>query len=464
MQTYIRQLVHEVRKENARLEIMGSHGGTLRPDEVEEYPYLTLLSGPSAGVAAAISLGSGIGINNIITFDMGGTSTDVCLIRNGLPSFRNQAELSGIPVLGRMIDIHTVGAGGGSIARFDAGGALRVGPQSAGARPGPAAYGHGGPFTVSDAHFITGTLPGSNLLNGAFPVFTDRARAAAEALADQQPAQCHLEPMQIAEGVIQLANQIMAGAIRKISVERGYDPDDFTLCAFGGAGGLHACDLADSLGMKRVWFPPHPGLFSAIGMALCRRRRVWTHSILEDSNDQQFSGFEARIGDLWKQALAEADEAGIPLSAISLEGVLGMRYRGQAFELEIPYSKDFLEQFHENHQRRFGWSDPTKTVQLIYLHLVASGPEPEWREAFETSRSGQTANVEKPTRTMVFRRGMYTESDCIQREALCPGETRTGAIIIQEYSGTLWIPPGWKIISKPGNHLIAEKNASPREN
>lgn len=457
MRAYCQRLQEATAAQQGRLEIMGSHGGTLTPQEVFETPYLTLLSGPAAGVAAALRFGKGLGLDNLVTFDMGGTSTDVCLIRNGRPAFRNQADISGLPILGRMLDIHTVGAGGGSIARFDAGGAMQVGPQSAGAQPGPAAYGRGGPFTVSDAHFLTGTLPPHNLLGGAFPVDPSLSAAAAEALKNSQPAASRLSALELAEGTLMLANQTMIGAIRKISVERGFSPRAFTLCAFGGAGGLHACELAEALEMPRVWFPPHPGLFSALGMALCKRSRVWTHSLLEESRDGRFPKLEAQHAHFWEQARAEAIEAGIPAADVHMEGILGIRYRGQAYELEIPYSPRFIQEFHQTHQRRFGWSAPEQPIQLIYLHVIASGPDSTGEPS--TTPIEPPAPAPGPSRTNVFRHGRFLPTPCFDRDQLTADTPLHGPLIVREYSSTIWIPPAWTLIKTEANHLFAVEDS-----
>src|SRR6185436_6922305 len=243
--------------------VMQSNGGAVSPGAVRRLPVNTFFSGPAGGVIGTASLGGLLRLPNLVTFDMGGTSTDVCLIRDGEPAKKSERQMGGFPVRTRSIDIHTIGAGGGSIAWVDAGGLLKVGPQSAGAHPGPAAYGRGGTLpTVTDANVVLGRLNPRTLLGGRMAMHADRARHAIDALA----AQLHVDAVKAAAGVLEIINVNMMGAVRVISIEQGVDARDFTLVAFGGAGPLHAADVARSMEIRRVLVPPRPGLLSALGL------------------------------------------------------------------------------------------------------------------------------------------------------------------------------------------------------
>ncbi len=314
--------------------VMRSSGGVATLEEAAAHPALILLSGPAAGVVAAERIAALNSVENAIAFDMGGTSTDVCLIAGGRAGRSEGRDVAGFPVRVPMVDIHTVGAGGGSIVWRDAGGALRVGPRSAGAVPGPACYGHGGSEpTVTDANLLVGRLPRE--LPGGLALDPE---AAAAALGEIDPAEA-----------IEVVDAEMLRALRVVSVERGHDPRDFALVAFGGAGPLHACALADELGCSRVLVPAAAGVLSALGLVVGDERRDHVRSFVRPL----------------------ADAGGLPQ-----EGEASLRYRGQSFELSVPLGPELEDRFHRAHEERYGYADRHRPVELVAVRWADVVPGP----------------------------------------------------------------------------------------
>ena len=345
--------------------VMRSSGGVATPDEAADHPATILVSGPAAGVVGAARLAALAGIENAIAFDMGGTSTDVCLIAGGRAQRASERTVAGLPIRLPTVDLHTVGAGGGSLVWTDAGGALHVGPQSAGANPGPACYGRGGTQgTVTDANLLLGRLP-QQLAGG---VELDRA-AAERALAGIDPA-----------AVVDVVNAEMLRALRVVSVERGHDPADFALVAFGGAGPLHACELADELGIRTALVPEAAGVLSALGLVASEERRDAVRSYLVPLRD---------AGELPR------------------EGEADLRYAGQSFELTLPLQEDLAEAFHRAHEEQYGFAERDREVQLVAVRTadIRQGPELELPRGEETTVYGPT--------------------------------------VVELAGSTCWIPPGW---------------------
>jgi N-methylhydantoinase A len=350
--------------------VMRSSGGVATPDEAAEHPATILVSGPAAGVVGAARVAALAGIEDAIAFDMGGTSTDVCLISRGRAQRASERLVGGLPIRLPTVDLHTVGAGGGSLVWTDAGGALRVGPQSAGANPGPACYGRGGTQgTVTDANLLLGRLP-AELAGG---VELDRA-AAERALAGIDPA-----------AVIDVVNAEMLGALRVVSVERGHDPADFALVAFGGAGPLHACELADELGIRTVLVPGVAGVLSALGLVASEERRDAVRSYLVP--------------------LADAGE-------LPREGEADLRYAGQSFELTLPLQDDLAEAFHRAHEARYGFSERERELELVVVRTadVRHGPELELLASERRVVAGPTV-LALPGATVWVPAGWTGESD-----------------------------------------------------
>jgi N-methylhydantoinase A len=359
--------------------VMRSSGGVASIEEAASHPALVLVSGPAGGVVGAGRIAVEAGFPDAIAFDMGGTSTDVCLISAGVAERTSERLVAGLPIRLPTVDLHTVGAGGGSIARVDAGGALRVGPGSAGAEPGPACYGRGGTFpTVTDANLLLGRLP-ARLAGG---VELDRA-AAERALGSIDPT-----------AVVDVVNAEMLRALRVVSVERGHDPRDFALVAFGGAGPLHACALAEELGVRTVLVPEAAGVLSALGLVASDERR-----------------------DRVESRLVPLDEAG----ELPREGEADLRYRGQSFELTIPLGADLAERFHLAHEERYGYADPARELELVAVRTAEVRPGPQ----FELPPA-PPLRVEGPS-------------------------------VLEQSGSTVWIPPGWVGVRDGSSTLIVTR-------
>ncbi len=432
-----------------RVSVMGSNGGVLAIGRARSEPVHTVLSGPAGGAVGALAWGRLDGAENLISFDMGGTSTDVALCPGALLHSR-ELSIGGQPIAVPVIDIHTVGAGGGSIARVDAGGALHVGPDSAGAEPGPICYGLGGvDVTVTDAHVWLGRLPASGFLGGERELDRD---AVAPRLADLA-RQMGITPEDAAEGILRVAASAMVRALRVISVERGFDPRDFTLVAFGGAGGLHAAELARSLGAAGALVPPDPGLLSAYGMlaAPLRREAVRTLLVRDDDHD-----VDAAVAD----ALAYTDRAareglladtGSPHEP-SLHRQLDVRYHGQSFELRVDAS-GWREGFHGAHGRRYGYERRDWTVEVVTVRTVAELPGPALSvEPLPDARGDPATET-----TRVWTAGGFHEATEVWRCDLRPGHRLVGPGVILDYSGTTWVPPGWSAsVARHGSLLLRQ--------
>ncbi len=424
------------------LRIMQSNGGSISARAATQHPVRTVLSGPAGGVVGAFTIAQHIGLPKIITFDMGGTSTDVSLV-DGAIQTTHEARIAELPLGIPVIDIHTVGAGGGSIARVDEGGALRVGPESAGADPGPVCYGRGEEITVTDAHLLLGRLDPDRFLGGAMPLDRERTIEYFRAFRRRFPRPA--SEIEIALGILDVANANMARAIKVISIERGYDPRDFTLVAFGGAGGLHACDLAEMLSIPRVLIPPHPGLLSTLGVLLSDVLKDYSQTVMLAQEEIAPGRLEAVFARLEERARADLQAEGFSLERILLSRFVDLRYAGQAFELSLPFTREFIADFHRAHERRYGYADPTRKIELVTVRVKARGIT----EKLSFRPKERRATVAEP----VARRPVYVregagpvawETPFYWREALAPGTAITGPAIILEYSATTVIPPGWR--------------------
>jgi N-methylhydantoinase A len=414
-----------------RLRVMQSNGGAISAVQAGREAVRTVLSGPAGGVIGAWRVAQSLGIEHVITFDMGGTSTDVSLI-DGAPGHVTQWEIGDLPIKIPALEIHTVGAGGGSLASVDNGGALKVGPQSAGADPGPACYGKGVEATVTDANVLLGRLVTHQFLGGAMQLDAARARRALTAVGRGMQASAE----RAAEGVIQVANASMERAIRRISVERGRDPRKYTLIAFGGAAGQHACDLAANLGIRRVIAPAHPGLLSAWGGAAADVQRNYGHTVR--LVNPPVSRLRHLFAPLDRRGRAALRAEGILSRDRQLERSIDLRYQGQSYEICLPLTQDYLEAFHLEHARLYGYADRHRPVEVVNLRLVATGRGPklpvERRRASTRSRSG----VHR-----VRWGGRWLNAPMFLRDQLRPGARLKGPAIIVELSATTFVPPDW---------------------
>jgi N-methylhydantoinase A len=382
------------------------------------------------------------GFDQLLTFDMGGTSTDVSLC-DGDIRVTTESEIGGLPIRIPIIDIHTVGSGGGSIAYVDAGGALRVGPQSAGAEPGPVCYGRGGQQpTVTDANLILGRLAAGRFLGGQMALDVTSAEAALTHLARDTglSARSDLNPAQTtALGVVQVANAHMERALRVISVQRGHDPREFTLVSFGGAGGLHAVELARTLRIPRVLIPPNAATLSAFGMLTADVIRDYVRTIMA-GGDTPYAEIEAAMIPLVEQGLADLADEGVPATETMVEQLLDMRYQGQSYELPVPFTPDFLDGFHAAHAQAYGYSEPAVPVELVNLRLRAVGrlPRPALTPADIGPVDPTTALFDR--RPVVLARGVE-EIPFFNGPDLRPGHRLTGPAIIIHPDTTVFLGP-----------------------
>ncbi len=438
---------HLARRNASQFRIMQSSGGSISAETASREPVRTILSGPAGGVVAATRVAEIAGYDAIITFDMGGTSTDVSLCRGGART-TNEAQIAGLPVAVPVMDIHTVGAGGGSIAYVDDGGALRVGPESAGADPGPACYGFGNRPTVTDANLVLGRFAGAGLLGDEMKLDDARAAKALDELAYEmsQASARTVTREEAALGVIRVANANMERALRLVSIERGHDPRIFTLVSFGGAGGLHAAALAGALRIPRVVIPNHPGAFSALGVLLADVVKDYSRTVMTTVEAEK--GIPRLIGKefvaLEKQAKSDLRDEGFSQSQIEMIRSLAMRYRGQSFELEISVGAqldlDVIARFHQAHRERYGHSDPHRAVEIVSVRLRGVGLVEKPRLHRSQSRSSYQP---KPYRmAFVWLGERRKQIPVFNRGELRPGATFKGPAIIIEYGSTTLAPCG----------------------
>jgi N-methylhydantoinase A len=445
MRNYLRSLDRRLR--GARIFVMQSSGGITALDSAAKEPVRTVLSGPAGGAVGAAAMGRRSGFERIISFDMGGTSTDVALI-DGEIHTSSQAEIAGLPIGVPMLDIQTAGAGGGSITRFDAGGALRVGPESAGADPGPICYGRGHEPTVTDANLILGRLQAEHFLGGGFQLDIGRTRRIVRAWLRKN--RCTLSLEQFAWGVIRVVNATMEKAIRLVSIERGYDPREFALVAFGGAGGLHACELAQGLGLPRVIIPALPGALSAYGILASDVVKDYSRTVLWRAKSMlPTQQLEAAFTSLRHGADGEFRAEHWP-GAVRFQASIDLRYRGQGYELNLPYSRGILQAFEREHQRKYGHSYPGRELELVTLRLRAVIKTPALKVAAERNRAAPSHAVTAP----VFFGGKFRRAAVIAREQLKPGHRGHGPAVITEYSATTLIPPGLPFTVDAAGNLI----------
>jgi N-methylhydantoinase A len=427
--------------------VMQSNGGLVGGLVAAAEPVRTVLSGPAGGVAGAADHARRAGFPRVVTLDMGGTSTDVSLV-DGELAYRTETTVASLPVRVPAVDIHTVGAGGGSLARLDAGGALRVGPESAGADPGPACYGRGTRPTVTDANLVLGRLVESEFLGGEMHLDVERARRALAPLARRLGRSVEAA----AAGVIDVVTAAMERALRVITVERGHDPRAFTLVAFGGAGGLHAAALAHALGIRRVYVPRHPGLLSAWGVLAAEPIRDLARTL------RSVAPAPAVLDRALRRLTAEARHA-LAADGVRrprLESALDVRYAGQSYELTVPYARDWQREFHARHRRLFGHAAPDQPLEVVTLRVRARG------DRFRLPRDPVLARgaVRSGAMRAVFFDGRAQRTPVHRRDELRSGTTLRGPAVICEYSATTVIPPGWRLaVDRLGGLVLEDRDA-----
>lgn len=446
-----------------RLRIMQSSGGSISMEAAAREPVRTILSGPAGGVIAATRVAARVGLTDIITFDMGGTSTDVALCR-GAAHITNEAKITGLPVAVPVLDIHTVGAGGGSIASVDAGGALRVGPESAGANPGPACYGIGTQATVTDANVVLGRFGGGGLLSGAMKLNQPRAEKALDELAQQltQAAAKKVTRTEAALGVIRVANANMERALRLVSVERGQDPRGFTMVSFGGGGGLHAAALAEALRIPCVLIPAYPGAFSAFGVLLADVIKDYSRTVMLTmeagaKNMATERELMRHFAPMQQEAQTELRAEGFAKANLQIQKMLAVRYRGQSFELEVPFEKQLsqaLAQFHQTHQERYGHSNSAASIEIVSARLRGIGitQKPELKASRKQDR------LPHPASEALVRLERKTQRVPVyERESLPVGSLLAAPALIVEYGSTTLLPLGWRAEVDLWRNLLLHK-------
>jgi N-methylhydantoinase A len=424
--------------------VMQSSGGVVDLEAAAGLASTCVLSGPAGGVVGAGHAAAASGFANVLSFDMGGTSTDVAPIVGGKLQTRTDAVVAGVPLRHPMVDVHTVSAGGGSIAALDAGGALRVGPRSAGAEPGPAAYGRGGKEpTVTDANLVLGYLAGGARLGGEVVLDRERAHAALAALG----APAALDPVTTALGVVRVANAEMVRALRVISVERGLDPRDFALVAFGGAGGMHACALAEELGMDTVLVPRAGGVLSALGLAVSDLRRDYVRPLLSDLDALDASVWEEAFAAMEASARADLDDPGTTRLA-------DLRYRRQAFELTVPADDlaGLRERFDAAHERHYGYRVAGEPIELVGVRLVATrgGTRPALREA-ATGDDGVAGTRE------INIDGTWVDARLHTRDRMGAGSAVEGPAVMEMGEATCLARPGWSGVVDDAGTLVLRR-------
>jgi N-methylhydantoinase A len=423
------------------LRVMQSNGGSVSAATAASEPVRAILSGPAGGVVGALRVCKTAGIANIITFDMGGTSTDVALCR-GEAKTTNEATVAGLPVAVPIIDIHTVGAGGGSIARLDEAGALRVGPESAGAEPGPVCYGRGAAVTVTDANLVLGRFGGGGLLGGEMKLDVERARFFMAKLAADMSRFSNIKVSleQAALGVVKVANANMERALRVVSVERGQDPRLFSLVSFGGAGGLHVCELASALRISRVVVPRSPGTLSALGVLLGDVVKDYSRTVMLKTASMNKGAVEQEFIALEREARKDLLAEGFGKERAKLQRTVAMRYVGQSFEIDLNWQGKFEQRFHALHQERYGYADKSRQTEIVSLRVKATGVTDKPR--LRRSSASQSTLPETADRVKVFLSERVSRVPVYLREDLRAGAKFKGPAIVTEYSSTTLVPAG----------------------
>jgi len=455
MDHYISSL--QSKMSQATLKIMQSNEGYISAEKARLEPIKTILSGPTGGVVGAWNLAKAAGFRNVISFDMGGTSTDVSLI-DGQIKRSTENRIGEFPIRLPMVDVHSVGAGGGSVVYVDRGGLLRVGPQSVGANPGPACYGVGDIPSVTDANICLGRLDPEFFLGGRMKIYPDKSRKALEKIARK----IRRNLVETALGVVEIANASMEKAIRVISVERGYDPRNFTLISFGGAGGLHAVEMAEHLRIPRVIVPRHAGVLSALGLLLADSIKDYSRSYLKLAQNTDPEQLEKAFEEIEHQALDEMAEDGFSPSEVLLERHLDLRYLGQSHELTVPYRfgpfhrYSYLNEFHRQHRRLYSYHHQHRPVEIVNLRIKAIARTPKVSlKTFECC-------PEIPVRARIKKQQFYygrqkLEMTVYNRSELRAGNRIVGPALMVDEESTTFLPPGYFARTDDYLNLIIEK-------
>ena len=446
MQRYLLSLERQIGTEykGSRVHVMQSSGGIISARTAAAEPVRTILSGPAGGVVGAAKIATAAGLDRIIGLDMGGTSTDVFLFDACRGSqLRSESDVAGVPVRIPMLDIHTIGAGGGSLATFDQGGLLRVGPESAGSQPGPICFGKGELATVTDANLLLGRLDSTRFIDGSVNLNIERARKAFSELKGRLPT-----VEEFAAGILRVVESNMERAIRYVSVERGHDPREFVLLAFGGGGPVHACALARSLQIPRVLIPAVPGALSALGILLADATRERSRTVMLPGD--MLHPLEERLEALEAEARSEFSEE----DALIVEQSVDLRYKGQGYELNIPYSPEAAETFHVRHEQQFGFADCNRELEIVNIRVRLRLPAEPFTFPDTVPESGNGSQALCGTKQVYFD-GALLAAATYDRDLLRPGDTLHGPALIGEYTSTTVLLPGCLLeVDRKGNLLI----------
>ncbi|MDX6531945.1 MAG: N-methylhydantoinase [Blastocatellia bacterium] len=439
------------------LRVMQSSGGSISANAAANEPVRTILSGPAGGVVGALRVCRTAGFENIITFDMGGTSTDVALCDRDGMRLTSEAIVAGLPVAVPMMDIHTVGAGGGSIARIDAGGSLRVGPESAGAEPGPACYGQSLLPTVTDAHVVLRHFPGAGLLGGEFKLDEARATEALNKLAADMSdaAGRKVSISKAAQGVLDVVNTNMERALRYVSVERGNDPREFTLVPFGGAGGLHAVALARALRIPRILVPASPGTLSAKGVLTADVVKDQSRTVMLEASREVEPNLARVFREIEKQARMDLRREGFAENKQRHERSLAVRYKGQSFELQIKQtSGNIVDACHRAHRARYGYAQESNVVEIVSARVRSIGVVEKLKAARSKRVTSQSFSKPSEMIEMFFERKRISGA-VFRREEVVAGSRLRAPCLVTEYSATTLIPAGCQArVDSLGNMII----------
>jgi N-methylhydantoinase A len=446
MRRYLHKLSESISP--ATLSVIQSSGDTIDARQAVVMPATLLLSGPAGGLMGSRALAGLAGEDRLMTFDMGGTSTDVALI-DGDIQLTDEGRIAHYPISIPMVDMHTIGAGGGSLAWLDEGGVLQVGPQSAGAKPGPACYAKGGTQpTVTDANLVLGHLPSQVALGGNMPLDRYAALASLKPLASQMG--CGVE--QAAEGVLALANEHMAQALRVISIEKGYDPKEFMLVSFGGAGGLHACDLAEALGMNSIMVPMHAGVLSALGMLAAPRGRRYTKTHIRAFADIDVTFTDNLFAQMERDGRQSLLAEGLSETDLNYRRQADIRYIGQATTMRVDWAEldSMREAFQHLHERRYGHS-LEEAIELVNLHVSVYAP----------TIVPVISDIDRTPVRPVGEQSVYSFREMVQvyeRLSLSCEQTLSGPVILIEPSATTWVKPGWRVrVNSQGSLMLTQQ-------
>jgi len=450
----------------SELYIMQSNGGVITAETARQMSARTVLSGPAGGALTGVFISRAIKKPNVITIDMGGTSSDICLIKDGAPRLTTESDIGGYPIKLPMIDIVTIGAGGGSIAWIDPGGALRVGPQSAGADPGPVCYGRGGKEpTVTDANVILGRINPFYLLGGEMEVYLEDARRIME---EKIARPLGFNVLKAAEGIISVVNANMIRGIRKVSVEHGYDPREFTLVPFGGAGPIHGVELAQALNMNEIVVPAYPGIASAFGMLSADVRHDFVQTYISVSDELDINRLESFYREIETQGVEQLNREGFTGQSVVLSRLADMRYIRQAYELSVPVKggalsrEDLLtitENFHDLHERTYGYARRKEAVEFVNLRVVALGKLPGFY--VKEKQTAEVKILEPVDQREVFFEGTTMKTAIYHRDNLLKGQQISGPSIVEQMDSTTVIFPDYQ--AEPdeyGNLLISKKEGA----